>query len=102
MNVIRTYAVSQQQAVQGFKNAGIDTPLIPPNTGPNTTGSTKTSKPIQSGVTNPVGGPTLFGILPSTNSGSNPASGCNNCDNDYLNPGNWACQIGKLSCEFTH
>jgi len=29
----------------------------------------------------------------------NPASQCDNCGNDWWNPGQWACQIKKAGCE---
>lgn len=32
--------------------------------------------------------------------GSNPVSGCVNCNDDWWNPGQWGCQLGKMGCEF--
>jgi len=37
---------------------------------------------------------------PPSDPGKSPVSGCTNCGGDWWNPGNWACQLGKMGCEF--
>ena len=66
-------------------------------------GSTSLTKAVLGGDNSPVAN-TVNNFLNSSGGtpSVNPASGCQNCGSDTWNPANWGCQLGKLSCEFTH
>jgi hypothetical protein len=49
-----------------------------------------------------LGGPSLGGLLgggPTDKPSRDPGTPCENCGNDWWNPGQWTCQFGKLGCE---
>jgi hypothetical protein len=54
-----------------------------------------------------VGGPLdnlarMFQKGNTAGSSKDPGTPCDNCGNDWWNPGQWACQFGKLGCEAQH